>query len=258
MTGVGDALLSTVEGAAFLACGAAVGRLEEVTGDPGLTLCLAAHALAEVRRGTDGGRLRGFVEEPGAWLVHAAGILDAADTAWWSDPPHRHVLRQVAPDAAGIERHDTRDRLRSTVEEADAHLHTFTSRDRRTPPHRFRLTAEARVLILDGPADVDDEVRAALVATGDDEAPGVHLTLRGALTIPRDLLDPWPWSVAGVHWARGVPADRIAEAPIGPEPRVVHDYAWPPIGRPYDPRFDEGDEVDGSELDDGPGPDAAG
>lgn len=249
MTGLGDALLATVEGAAFLACGAAVGRLDEVTTDPGLTLCLAAHALAEVRRGTDGGRLRGFVEEPGEWLLHAAGELDVADTAWWSEPPHHRVLRQVAPDAAGIERHDARDRLRSTVEEADAHLHTFTSRDRRMPPHRFRLAAGAAVLTLDGPDDVDDEVRAAIAAAPGGNAPGVHLTLRGALTIPRRLLDPWPWAVAGVHWSSGVPTDVTAEAAIGPEPRVVHDYGWPPIGRPYDPRFDEGDEVDGSELD---------
>lgn len=247
MTGIGDQLLATRVGATFLACGAAVGRLDEVLADPGLTLCLAAHALAEVRRGTDQGRIRTFVERPGEWLRDAARTVDGADVSWWSTPATDRVLRQTDDHTTGIELLDSRGRRRSGAEEAAAHLHTFSSRQRVAPPRRLRLGAAVAVDVLDGPQDATDELRTRLDGAG-DEPTAIHLTLRGALTVDRDLLPRWPWAVDGIHWPTGVPSDDELDEPFGPEPRVVHDYGWPPIGRPYDPRFDEGDEVDGSEL----------
>lgn len=249
MSSLGESLLATPEGVAFLACGAAVGRLEEALADPGLTLCLAAHAIAEVRRGTDGGRLATFVAHPGGWLLDAAATVDDADTRWWSTTAHGAVVREVDDHVAGVEVVDRLSRRRSAAEEDRAHLHTFSTRDRLAPPRRLRLGEDVDLLVVDRASDVDDDVLDALrPRVGSGRAPGVQLTLRGALTIPRATTPAWPWGVAGVYWRDRLP-DAAAPEPAVAEPRVVHDYDWPPIGRPYDPRFDEGEEIDGSDLD---------
>ena len=237
MTGLGDQLLATPEGVAFLACGAAGGRLVDALEDPGLTLCLAAHALGEVARGTDGGRLAAFTAEPGPWLLDAAATVDEHDTSWWSTSAHGTVLRHVEDGLADVEVLDARGLRRSAAEEARAHLDGADGDlAPLSSPRRCRLDEAAPLVTVDGPQDVTDELSAVLGAGPAGPDRPVQLTLRGALTVPRDLLERWPWRTAGVLLPDAGTTTHQA-APREAEPLTVHDYDWPPIGRPTDPRL---------------------
>lgn len=239
---LGDELLASRPGVAFLAAGEASGRLEEALRLPGVTLCLAAHAIREVVRGTDGGRIDELRDAPPSWVREAAASVDArTDLAWWSRPAIGAVHRQVADGLTGVEVVDHQGRARSLAEEGDAHLHTFTRPAHAGSMRRWRPDLTVEVAMVDGPQDWE-----ALNRRPSRTLPGTHLTLRGALTIDRETDDRhWPWDVAGVWWTEPVPGTPLPEDERG---TWRHDHAWVPIGRPYDPRFDEGDEIDGSDL----------
>lgn len=235
------ALLATRRGTALLATGEASGRLGEAIDDPGVLLCLVGHALREVNRGTDDGRLDEFVAAPPAWLRDAAARFAAgADLDWWARSAMTAVHRQVTDGLTGLEVVDHAGRARSLPEEAAAHLHTFTTDDRPRPIRRWRPDPAVEITVLDGPQDWE-----AVGRTVPADTDGVHLTLRGALTIEPPLGQPWPWETGGVLWHQPVPGTPLPDDETG---SWHHDHGWVPIGREFDPRFEEGDEVDGSDL----------
>jgi hypothetical protein len=245
---LGAQLLTAPVGVAFLALGEASGRLDEALRSNGVTLCLAAHAAAEVRRGTDGGRLSVLRSDPPAWLQHAAARVDEQASSghldWWSKRADFAIHRQLSDGMTGIEVVDHLGHARSLAEEADAHLHTFTrvDGDVNGSIRRWRPDPDVVITTIDGPDDWERVGRRP-----DRTAAGTHLTLRGAMTIdhapgPRE---DWPWELAGVWWNEPVPGTPLPEDDRG---RWHHDHEWVQLGRRYDPRFDEGDEVDGSEL----------
>ncbi len=236
-----DELLQTRRGVALVATGEASARLEEAASDVGTLLCLVGHALTEVRRGTDDGRLDELVAEPPTWLVDAAAhFARAADVDWWARSATTAVHRQVADGLTGLELTDRRGRARSLPEEAGPHLHTFLTDDRRRPVRRWRPDPSVEVAVLDGP---DDWEAAGTVVPRDVD--GVHLTLRGLLTIEPPEDADWPWETGGVLWHTAVPGTPLPHDETG---AWHHDHDWVGIGREFDPRFDEGDEIDGSEL----------
>lgn len=236
-----DALLATHRGTALLATGEASGRLDEAIDDPGTLLCLVGHALREVARGTDEGRIAELVAAPPAWLREAAArFADGADLDWWARSAMTAVHRQVTDGLTGLEVVDHAGRARSLPEEAAPHLHTFTSDDRPQPVRRWRPDPSVEVAVLDGPGDWEAAGRTVPVDTD-----GVHLTLRGLLTIEPPSDEPWPWETGGVLWHQPVPGTPLPDDEMG---GWHHDHGWVPIGREFDPRFEEGDEVDGSDL----------
>ncbi len=236
-----DALLATRRGATLLATGEASGRLREATDDPGALLCLVGHALREVTRGTDDGRIDELVAAPPAWLRDAAArFAAAADLDWWARSATTAVHRQVADGLTGLEVVDHAGRARSLPEEAPAHLHTFLTDDRPRPIRRWRPEGSVEIAVLDGPEDWEAAGR-----TVPEDTDGVHLTLRGLLTIEPAAEGDWPWETAGVLWHHPVPGTPLPDDETG---GWHHDHGWVAIGREFDPRFEEGDEVDGSEL----------
>ena len=241
MSSTAEAMLSTRRGVALLAAGEASGRLEEAARDVGTLLCLAGHAVTEVRRGTDDGRIDELAADPPPWLAAAADrFVATADLDWWARSASTAVHRQVADGLTGLELTDRRGRARSLPEEADPHLHTFLTDDRRLPVRRWRPDPSVQLAVLDGPEDW-----AAAGARVPQDVDGVHLTLRGLLTIePGDDVS-WPWETGGVLWHRPVPGTPLPRDETG---AWHHDHDWVPLGREHDPRFEEGDEIDGSEL----------
>lgn len=234
-------LLRTRTGVALVATGEASGRLDEAARDRGLLLCLVGHAVTEARRGTDRGRLDALRTDPPRWLREAAARFDAAaDLDWWARSTRTAVHRQVADGLTGLEVTDRLGRARSLPEEAAPHLHTFRTDDRQRVVRRWRPDPSVELSLLDGPDDWDRVGHR--VPTDVD---GVHLTLRGLLTIEPDAGTDWPWETGGVVWHVPVPGTPL---PHDEPPAWHHDHAWVGIGREHDPRFDEGDEVDGSEL----------
>lgn len=242
MSDLAEDLLATRLGVAMLATGEASGRLDEATDDLGTLLCLLGHAVAEVRRGTDEGRIDELVEAPPAWLRDAAARFAAStDLDWWARSAHSAVHRQVDDGLTGLELTDSSGRARSLPEEAPAHVHTFLTDDRPEAVRRWRPDASVEVAVLDSPRDWD--------AAGEEvprDVDGVHLTLRGLLTIEPPDEAVWPWETGGVLWHHPVPGTPLPHDETGP---WHHDHGWVAIGREFDPRFEEGDEVDGSELD---------
>jgi hypothetical protein len=240
-------LLATRRGVALLACGEASGRLDQSLADPGATLCLVGHAVREVARGTDDGRIEQLVAAPPRWLREAAARLaDRTDLDWWSRPAETAVHRQVGDGLTGLELVDHQGRARSLPEEGAAHLHTFTSSDRRDQIRRWRPDESVSIAVLDGPADWDaagHRVPGHRAAGRDVD--GVQLTLRGLLTIEPPTDGTWPWETAGMLWHVPVPGTPLPDDETG---SWHHDHDWVAIGREFDPRFDEGDEIDGSEL----------
>lgn len=242
MTELAEALLATQRGVALLATGEASGRLEDAIAEPGTLLCLVGHALREVERGTDEGRLAELCADPPPWLRDAAARFAAgADLDWWARSAMTAVHRQVGDGLTGLELVDHGGRARSLPEEADPHLHTFSADDRRTSIRRWRPAASVEVTVLDSPDDWD---RAGRRVPADVH--GVHLTLRGLLTIEPTSEDEWPWETGGVLWHVPVPGTPLPDDESG---SWHHDHDWVALGREFDPRFDEGDEVDGSDLD---------
>ena len=234
-------LLATRRGVALLATGEASGRLGEAIDDPGTLLCLTGHAVAEVRRGTDDGRIDELVDAPPAWLRDAAQrFATNADLGWWGRSAATAVHRQVADGMTGLELTDGAGQARSLPEEASAHVHTFLTDDRQHPVRRWRPEPSVDVAVLDAPADW--EAAGGRVPTDVD---GVHLTLRGLLTIEPPDEGSWPWETGGVWWHAPVPGTPLPHDETG---TWHHDHGWVAIGRQFDPRFEEGDEVDGSEL----------
>ena len=234
-------LLATRRGVALLAAGEASGRLDEAAEDIGALLCLVGHAVAEVRRGTGEGRIDELVADPPRWVRDAAERFAArADLDWWARSAMSAVHRQVADGMTGLELTDPAGRARSLPEEADAHVHTFLIDDRPDPVRRWRPDPSVEVAVLDSPRDWEDAGGAV-----PSDVDGVHLTLRGLLTIePPDEL-AWPWETGGVLWHEAVPGTPLPHDETG---SWHHDHRWVAIGREFDPRFEEGDEVDGSEL----------
>jgi hypothetical protein len=96
------------------------------------------------------------------------------------------------------------------------------------------------VAVLDGPDDWEAAGRRV-----PRDVDGVHLTLRGLLTIEPPSRAAWPWRTAGVLWHSAVPGTPLPDDETG---QWHHDHEWVAIGREFDPTFEEGDEVDGSEL----------
>lgn len=236
-----DALLATRRGTALLATGEASGRLGEAIDHPGTLLCLVGHALREVARGTDDGRIDELVAAPPAWLRDAAGRFAAgADLDWWARSALTAVHRQVTDGLTGLEVVDHDGRARSLPEEAAAHLHTFLTDDRPHLIRRWRPDPTVEITVLDGPEDWE-----AVGRTVPEDCDGVHLTLRGVLTIEPPPDPPWPWETGGVLWHRPVSGTPLPDDETG---SWHHDHGWVPIGREFDPRFEEGDEVDGSDL----------
>ena len=242
MSRLADALLATRRGVALLATGEASGRLGEASDDLGTLLCLAGHAVGEVHRGTDGGRIDELMAAPPEWLRDAAARFAAeTDLDWWTRSALRAVHRQVDDGLTGLELTDRAGRARSMPEEAGAHVHTFLTDDRPRPVRRWRPDASVEVAVLDSPDDW-----AAAGGTIPEDVDGVHLTLRGLLTIEPPDEDDWPWETGGVLWHHPVPGTPLPHDEVG---SWHHDHEWVAIGREFDPRFEEGDEVDGSELD---------
>lgn len=241
MSDLTDALLSTRRGVALLATGEASDRLDEAIGDLGTLLCLVGHALREVQRGTDDGRIDELRAAPPGWLRDAAArFAHGTDLDWWARSARSAVHRQVGDGLTGLELVDPRGRARSLPEEAAAHLHTFTDTDDRRRVRRWRPDASVEIAMLDGPADW--EAAGGQVPT---DVAGVHLTLRGLLTIEPGPDADWPWETGGVHWWEPVPGTPLPDDETG---SWHHDHGWVAIGREHDPRFDEGDEIDGSDL----------
>ena len=239
MDDVVEAILATRRGVALVATGEASGRLDEAAQDIGALLCLVGHAMLEERRGTDGGRLDELVATSPGWLRDAtARFVAATDLDWWSRSATTAVHRQVADGMTGLELTDRHGRARSLPEEATPHLHTFQTVDHRRPVRRWRPDPGVEVALLDGPEDWDAAGRR--VPTGVD---GVHLTLRGLLTIEPPARVDWPWETGGVLWHTPVPGTPLPHDETGSWP---HDHDWVGIGREFDPRFDEGDEIVGS------------
>lgn len=242
MTGeLADALLATRRGTALLATGEASGRLGEAIDHPGALLCLVGHALREVARGTDDGRLDQLMASPPTWLRDAAARFAAgADLDWWARSAMVAVHRQVSDGLTGLEMVDHDGRARSLPEEAAAHLHTFLTDDRPRPIRRWRPDPSVEITMLDGPEDWEGVGR-----TVPDDTDGVYLTLRGVLTIEPPATGQWPWETGGVLWHGPVPGSPLPDDETG---SWHHDHGWVAIGREFDPRFEEGDEVDGSDL----------
>lgn len=241
MSTLAEALLATRRGVTLLATGEASGRLDAAARDVGVLLCLTGHAVTEVRRGTDDGRIDELRAAPPAWLAAAARRFTAAtDLAWWSRSAATAVHRQVADGLTGLELTDAAGRARSLPEEAEPHLHTFLTDDRRRPVRRWRPDPAVRLAVLDGPEDWTAAGRRV-----PEDVDGVHLTLRGLLTIEPEDEDAWPWETGGVLWHTPVPGTPLPHDETG---AWHHDHDWVAVGREFDPRFDEGDEVDGSEL----------
>lgn len=235
------ALLATRRGVALLATGEASGRLDEVVDDVGTLLCLVGHAVAEVRRGTDDGRIEELVATPPAWLREAAAhFAEHTDLDWWARSARSAVHRQLDDGLTGLELTDGAGRARSLPEEAAAHMRTFLTDDRPRPVRRWRPEASVEVAVLDGPADWQEAGRRI-----PDDVVGVHLTLRGLLTIEPPDEEEWPWETGGVLWHHPVPGTPLPQDETG---SWHHDHGWVAIGREFDPRFEEGDEIDGSEL----------
>lgn len=236
-----EALLATRRGVTLLATGEASARLDEATSDIGALLCLVGHAVAEVRRGTDDGRVDELVAAPPDWLRDAADrFVAGADLDWWARSATTAVHRQVADGMTGLELTDRSGRARSLPEEAPAHVHTFLTDDRPHLLRRWRPDTSVTVATLDGPEDWE-----AVGSAIPDDVDGVHLTLRGLLTIEPPDEDSWPWETGGVLWHHPVPGTPLPHDESG---SWHHDHGWVAIGREHDPRFEEGDEVDGSEL----------
>lgn len=241
MDGLVEAVLATRRGVALVATGEASGRLDEAAEDIGALLCLVGHAMLEERRGTDGGRLDELVAAPPAWLRDAtARFVTTVDLDWWARSAGTAVHRQVADGLTGLELTDRNGHARSLPEEAGPHLHTFQTIDRRQPVRRWRPDPSVAIAVLDGPDDWDAAGRRI-----PQDVDGVHLTLRGLLTIDPPADGEWPWETCGVHWHAPVPGTPL---PLDETGTWHHDHDWVGIGREFDPRFDEGDEVDGSEL----------
>lgn len=238
-----DALLQTRVGVALVAAGEASGRLAAAATDVGALLCLVGHAVREARRRSGADRIAVLREVQPAWLRRAAAeFVTAVDL----DRVTRHattaVHRQVHDGLTGLELTDRGGRARSLAEEADAHLSTFLSDDRRRPVRRWRADDTVEVAVLDGPRDWEAAGRRVPL-----DVDGVHLTLRGLLTIEPDSPTEWPWRTAGVLWHAPVPGTPLPDDETG---QWHHDHDWVAIGREFDPTFEEGDEIDGSELDD--------
>lgn len=241
VSGLTRALLSTRRGVTLVATGEASGRLDDAATDVGALLCLVGHAVTEVRRGTDDGRIDELVAAPPRWLTDAAArFLATADLDWWARSAGTAVHRQVADGLTGLELTDQRGRARSLPEEAEPHLHTFLTDDLRRPVPRWRPDPVVEIALLDGPEDWD-----AVGRRVPDDVEGVHLTLRGLLTIEPDDEATWPWEIGGVLWHVPVPGTPLPRDETG---AWHHDHDWVAVGREFDPRFEEGDEIDGSEL----------
>lgn len=240
MSDLAEQLLATRRGVALLATAEASGRLEDALREPGTLLCLVGHALREVARGTDDGRIAELVAAPPGWLQRAAERFAAeADLDFWAKSAMTAVHRQVDDGLTGLELVDHAGRARSMPEEAPAHLHTFSGHDQHAAVRRWRPDPSVRIAVLDGPADWEAAGRRV-----PRDVDGVHLTLRGLLTI--EPVGDWPWETGGVLWHTPVPGTPLPDDETG---LWRHDHAWVSIGRQHDPRFDEGEEVDGSEVD---------
>lgn len=240
MTDLARQLLAARTGVAVLVVGEASGRLDAALADVGETCCLVGHAVRELARGTDDGRLERLRRTPPVWLVDAAERVAARpDIGWWSAPLPGSVQRASDGGLTGTEHVDRHGRRRSLPEEVLPHLRTFTSDRTPGPVDRWRVR-EPATLELRGPDDL-----AALGEHPPADVDAVHLTLRGLLTIDPPPGSWWPWRLGGTWWRDGIVGDELDAHHPEPWP---HDHGWVEVGRPVDPRFDEGDEVDGSEL----------
>lgn len=160
-------------------------------------------------------------------------------------------------------------RQRSGSDEWDAHGLWDAAVAAASDVHRWRIEAAVQVAVVDGPDDwaelcarypgpaVDPGgVSLAWDALAED-LDGVHLTLRGLVTgtrpvdVDRAASRLWAWGSTGTRWSRPVPFVELDRGEVLPSsaheqargsfPTDAHVGTW-------DPRFDEGDEVDGSEL----------
>ena|GEM_PF-1972211 len=182
-----------------------------------------------------GGGWEAHLQQPSRWVVTDGEVLDAGGRARGGvDEWDAHGLWDVAVPAT---RQVLRWRVATPVAVAEV--------DR---PGDW----EALVERFPGPVTASSGRALDWVALA-DEIDGVHLTLRGLLTARRlpptapDAPRLWAWRSTGTRWARPVGLEAL---PPGPAlPVVAHRLRWPPLVPPQDPAFEEGDEIDGSELD---------
>lgn len=193
-------------------------------------------------------------------LPHDRATTAAARGGGWEahlQLPSRWVVTDdEVLDAAG--------RARSGVDEWDPHGLWDVAVPATRQVLRWRVATPVAVAEVDRPGDWEALVErfpGPVVASSGrsldwqalaEELDGVHLTLRGLLTTrrrPADAADAprlWTWGSTGTRWARPIGLEAL---PPGPAlPVDAHRLRWPPLLPPQDPAFEEGDEIDGSEL----------
>lgn len=193
-------------------------------------------------------------------LPHDRATTAAARGGGWEahlQLPSRWVVTDgEVLDAAG--------RARSGVDEWDAHGLWDVAVPAARQVLRWRVATPVAVAEVDGPEDwvaLVERFPGPVVASSGrsldwvalaEELDGVHLTLRGLLTARRlpaatpDAPRLWTWGSTGTRWARPVGLEALPSTPALPVD--AHRLRWPPLVPPQDPAFEEGDEIDGSEL----------